>query len=90
MASISVVTAESVETYDAVIVKNRTVVCLRSDTNLARVLPLDEVESIDADADLVLTDIPESFFGGAEFGFVEVDRFPAIQRHLDELAQEVY
>lgn len=77
--------------FDAVLVQERTIVCLRGGEQ-ASVFPLDKVNHVDADPDLMLAgaEIPDSFFGGAEYGFVDVEQFPVIQRHLTEIEREEY
>jgi hypothetical protein len=53
----------------------------------ATVVPIARVERIDADADLLVIppELPEWFFGGGEYGFVEVTGFPDLKRHLEDL-----
>ena len=80
------------QAYDAVLVQEETVVCLRADPALASVVPLDKVNRVDGDPDQVLTgpEIPESFFGGARYGFVDVGAFPRIGEHLEAIERERY
>ena len=77
--------------FDAVLVRERTVVCLDG-TDSARVIPLDKVNHVDADPDLLLVEreLPESFYGGGEYGFVDLDIYPEVERHLEELDAEEY
>lgn len=92
------------QTFDAVLVREKAAVCVRvedeettandraeSDT-LVRIVPLDKVTHIDGDEDalLVETEIPESFYGGGEYGFVDIEKFPEIEAHLRDLAEETY
>lgn len=78
--------------FDAVLVQERTIVCLRTNPSLVRVIPLDKVNHIDSDPDLTLEEheIPESFFGGGEYGFVAVEKFPAIEAHLEDIDKQEY
>lgn len=80
------------QSFDAVLFRDELVVCVRVDEDLVRVVPLDKVNHVDADADLLLvdTEIPESFYGGADYGFVDTDQFPDIQTHLEDLSGETY
>lgn len=79
-------------TCDAALVQVRTVCCVNTDAGRATVVPLDRVERVDADPDLLFTppELPEWFFGGGRYGFVDIDRFPSIQRHLEDLSREKY
>lgn len=80
------------QAYDAVLVQEETVVCLRAQPAVASVVPLDKVNRVDGDPDQVLTgpEIPESFFGGARYGFVDVAAFPRIEEHLEAIERERY
>lgn len=92
------------QTFDAVLVRERTAVCVREDDEetaahgdtdndtLVRIVPLDKVNRVDCDEDALLvdTEIPESFYGGGEYGFVDTAVFPEIEAHLEELAEETY
>ncbi|WP_158059149.1 hypothetical protein [Halorussus halophilus] len=77
--------------FDAVLVRDRTVVCLDG-TDSVRAIPLDKVNHIDADPDTMLVEreIPESFYGGGEYGFVDLDTYPQVEQHLEELDAEEY
>ncbi|WP_247008246.1 hypothetical protein [Halorientalis litorea] len=89
------------QTFDAVLVRERAAVCVeRADEadrhddegTLVRIVPLDKVNHVDGDAETLLvdTEIPESFYGGGEYGFVDTAKFPEIESHLEELADETY
>ena len=77
--------------FDAVLVRERTVVCLDG-TDSVRVIPLDKVNHVDADPDLMLVEreIPESFYGGGDYGFVVLDEYPDLREHLEDLEAEEY
>jgi len=77
--------------FDAVLVRERTVVCLDGEET-ARVVPLDKVNHVEADPDAMLVEreLPDTFYGGGEYGFVDLDEYPQLQQHLDELAAEEY
>jgi hypothetical protein len=91
MGSISLVTSTEYEpqAFDAVLVRDPVAVCIRSDDDL-RLVPLDKVNHVDADPALLLTgaEIPDSFYGGAPFGFVDREKFPDIESHLADLEAE--
>lgn len=94
MGKVTLLTTSEYEAqeFDAVLVREETVVCVRTDDDLVRLVPLDKVNCVDGDPDTLLvdTEIPESFYGGGRCGFVEVDRFPDLREHLDELTDETY
>ncbi|WP_132058711.1 hypothetical protein [Halorussus amylolyticus] len=77
--------------FDAVLVRENAVVCLDG-TDELRVIPMEKVNHIDADPDsmLVEREIPETFYGGGEYGFVDIDEYPELQHHLDDLEAEQY
>ncbi|WP_137286242.1 hypothetical protein [Halorussus salinisoli] len=77
--------------FDAVLVRERSVVCLDG-TETARVVPLDKVNHVDADPETMLVEreLPESFYGGGEYGFVDLDEYPELEQHLEELDAEEY
>ena len=77
--------------FDAVLIQENAVVCLEAGER-ACVFPLGRVNHVDADPDLLLagTEIPDAFFGGGEYGFVKVEKFPELERHLDEIEREQY
>jgi hypothetical protein len=79
-------------TCDAALVQDRTICCVNTAADRASVVPIARVERIDADPDLLVTppELPEWFFGGGRYGFVNVDRFPSLQRHLEDLSSEKY
>lgn len=78
--------------FDAALVRERSVVCVRADEGLVRMVPLDKVNHVDGDRETMLVDeeIPDSFYGGADCGFVDPERFPEIESHLDDLGREAY
>lgn len=78
--------------FDAVLLRDDIVVCVRANEANMRLVPMDKVNHIDGDADKLLTDteIPESFYGGAECGFVDAEQFPEIEEHLAALSSEDY
>ncbi|WP_276302239.1 hypothetical protein [Halorussus lipolyticus] len=77
--------------FDAVLFRERTVVCLDG-TEEARVVPLAKVNHVDADPELMLVEneIPDTFYGGCEYGFVRVEEYPELQQHLEDLEAEAY
>jgi len=77
--------------FDGVLVQENAVVCLDAGENV-RVVPMDKVNHVDADPDLLLTgsEVPDSFFGGAEYAFVDVSKFDRLQEHLEDLQRENY
>ncbi|MFC7078871.1 hypothetical protein [Halorussus caseinilyticus] len=77
--------------FDAVLVRERSVVCLDG-TETVRVVPLNKVNHVDADPETMLVEreLPESFYGGGEYGFVDLDEYPELEQHLEELDAEEY
>ncbi len=94
MGSITLFTTSEYEpqAFDAVLFRDTLVVCVRADDELVRLVPLDKVNHVDGDAEdiLVETEIPESFYGGAEYGFADIEQFPDLQAHLEDLQGETY
>jgi len=92
MDSVSVLTQDAYDpmTFDAVLVREETVVCLHPhlesvdeeevalERNDARVVPLANVIHVDGDPETMVPGekISEDFFGGAEYGFVDFEQFP--------------
>jgi hypothetical protein len=74
--------------FEAVLVREDTVVCMHPDVDpddeetpgpdSVRVVPLEHVIHVDADPDLMVPDseIADSFYGGCEYGFLDLDAFP--------------
>ncbi|MFB6163648.1 MAG: hypothetical protein ABEJ31_00655 [Haloarculaceae archaeon] len=93
MGSITLLTTSEYEAqaFDAILVREPMVVCVRAGEDL-RLVPLDKVNHIEGDPDMLLgeTEIPESFHGGADYGFVDVEQFPEVANHLEELTGESY
>lgn len=77
--------------FDAVLVREDTVVCLDG-TETVRVVPLDKVNHVDADPETMLVEreLPDTFYGGGEFGFVDIEEYPELEQHLDDLEAEQY
>ena len=77
--------------FDAVLVRERTVVCLDGDET-ARVVPLGKLNHVDADPETMLVEreLPESFYGGGQYGFVRVEEYPELEQHLEALEAEEY
>lgn len=77
--------------FDAVLVRENAVVCLDG-TETIRVVPLAKVNHVDADPDsmLVEREIPDTFYGGGEYGFVNVEEYPELRQHLEDLEAEQY
>jgi len=94
MGAITLFTTSEYEaqSFDAVLFRESVVVCVHAESDDVRLVPLDKINHVDGPAESLLTDteIPESFYGGGEYGFVDIDQFPALQDHLDELAGEQY
>ncbi|WP_335999594.1 hypothetical protein [Halorientalis halophila] len=94
MGSITLFTTSEYEpqAFDAVLFRDDLVVCVRADEESVRLVPIDKVNHVDGDAEHVLvdTELPESFYGGAEYGFAAVEQFPALQAHLEDLRGEEY
>jgi hypothetical protein len=89
------------QTYEAVLVRENTIVCVTNEVNpedddfpnhdgMVRVIPLSNVNHVDADPDLLLsgTELPDWFYGGGNYGFVVVEEFPEIEDHLEDLQRE--
>lgn len=87
--------------FDAVLVRENTVVCVARDGDsdddttadrdgLVRVIPLQNLTNVDADPDLLLSgaELPDWFYGGGQYGFVEVEEFPEVEEHLSDLQRE--
>jgi hypothetical protein len=94
MGTVTLFTASEYEAqeFDAVLVRDAVVVCVRADDEDIRLVPMDKVNHLDGPADALYhdTEIPESFYGGADYGFIDVDQFPEIETHLEDLAGEQY
>lgn len=94
MGAITLFTAAEYEPqeFDAVLLRDPVAVCVRAETDEVRLVPVDKVNHVDGDAEHLLVDaeIPESFYGGSNYGFVDTEQFPEIQRHLAELTDETY
>ncbi|MDX1747855.1 MAG: hypothetical protein R3324_18125 [Halobacteriales archaeon] len=80
------------QAFDAVLVQEETVVGLQADPPQATVVPLTKVNRVDGDPATVLTGpaIPESFYGGARYGFVDLDAFPDVKEHVEAIDREKY
>lgn len=92
MDSVSVLTQDAYDpmTFDAVLVREDTVVCLHPHLDSvdeeeialegedARVVPLSNVIHVDGDPEMMVPGekIDEDFFGGAEYGFIDFEQFP--------------
>ncbi len=92
MPTVFAVDEYEAQEYDAVLVQENAVVCLNADPPLARVIPFQKVNHVDSDPELLLSDseVPDSFFGGAEYAFVDATKFERIQRHLEDIDKEQY
>ena len=77
--------------FDAVLFREQSIVCLDG-TDEVRVVPLTKVNHVDADPETMLVEreLPESFYGGGEYGFVDLDEYPELQEHLDDMEAEEY
>jgi hypothetical protein len=92
MDAVSVLTQDAYDpmTFDAVLVREETVVCLQPHLDSvdedeialegddARIVPLGNVIHVDGDPEMMVPGeaITEDFFGGAEYGFIDFERFP--------------
>lgn len=78
------------QSYDAVLVQDRTTVCVDADDGRVRVIPLSKVNHVDApDRTFVTgTELPEWFYGGGRYGFVDAAAFEEFEQHLEELERE--
>ncbi|PSQ18294.1 hypothetical protein BRD00_05360 [Halobacteriales archaeon QS_8_69_26] len=76
--------------FDAVLVRERTVLCIDDEEDRLRMIPLEKVNHVDAAPETMLSgrDVPESFYGGCECGFVETESFPDLQEHMAELDRD--
>ncbi|MFB6178187.1 MAG: hypothetical protein ABEI77_00505 [Halorientalis sp.] len=94
MGAITVFTTAEYEAqeFDAVLINERGVVCVRADDGAVRFVPMDKVNHIDGDTEHLLIDgeIPDSFYGGANRAFVDVEQFPEIEGHLNDRDAESY
>ncbi|EFW91556.1 hypothetical protein ZOD2009_13371 [Haladaptatus paucihalophilus DX253] len=92
MPTVFAVDEYEAQEYDAVLVQENAVVCLNADPGLVRVIPFQKVNHVDADPELHLSssEVPDSFFGGAEYAFVDVSKFDRIERHLEDIEREQY
>jgi len=99
--TITVLSADEYEPqpFDAVLVRENTVVCVATDVDddragdrddLARTIPLGKVNHVDAAPDQLLsgTELPDWFYGGGAYGFVAVEAFPELSAHLEDLHRE--
>lgn len=78
------------QTYHAVLVRGDTTVCVDAEDGRVRVIPLSKVNHVEAPEGTMVTgtELPEWFYGGGRYGFVEVERFPDIRQHLEDLERE--
>jgi hypothetical protein len=94
MESITLFTTSEYEaqSFDAILFREGSVVCVQADPGDVRVVPLDKVNHVDGDADSMLVDtqIPDSFYGGADLAFVDRAEFPEIETHLEDIRGEEY
>jgi len=94
MGAITLFTAAEYEPqeFDAVLLRDSVVVCIRAGTDEVRLVPMDTVNHVDGDAEhlLVDTEIPESFYGGSNYGFVDIEQFPDVREHLADLDDGSY
>jgi len=94
MGSITLFTTSEYEAqeFDAILVRDKLVVCVQAADEMMRLVPIDKVNHIDGDAEQFLadTEIPESFYGGADRGFVDIEQFPELESHLADLESEEY
>ncbi|WP_435181937.1 hypothetical protein [Halorussus sp. AFM4] len=77
--------------FDAVLFREQSIVCLDA-TDEVRVVPLNKVNHVDADPETMLVEreLPESFYGGGDYGFVRLEEYPELQQHLEDLEAEQY
>ena len=77
--------------FDAVLIRDNTVICLDG-TETVRTVPMDKVNHVDADPDTMVVEreLPDTFYGGGKYGFVQLDAYPELERHLEELEAEQY
>lgn len=78
------------QAYHAVLVQGRTTVCVDADDDRVRMIPLAKVNHVDApDGTFVTgTELPEWFYGGGRYGFVEDGVFPELEQHREDLERE--
>lgn len=90
--TVSAVDEYEPQQFDAVLVQDETIVGLDADPGLVTVIPLEHVNRVDGDPAQVLTgpEIPESFYGGARYAFIDVSKFPRIAEHLEAIERERY
>lgn len=86
--------------FDAVLVRDRTVVCVAREfegengaddqDGLIRAIPMEKVNHVDADPGTMLsgTEIPDWFYGGGQYGFADVEAFPDLEEHLEDIERE--
>lgn len=78
------------QSYHAVLVRGDTTVCVDAEEDRIRAIPLPKVNHVDApDGTMVSgTELPEWFYGGGRYGFVEDGQFPELEQHIEELERE--
>ena len=79
------------QSFDAVLFREAVVLCLNAD-ELVRVIPIDKVNHVDGDPDGMLVDdeLPRWFFGGGEYGFVDLSAFSDLAAHVSDLDSDTY
>jgi hypothetical protein len=78
------------QAYDAVLIQERTAVCVDAGDNRVRAIPLAKVNHVDAPERTFVTgtELPEWFYGGGRYGFVEAETFDEFERHREDLERE--
>ncbi len=89
--SVTVLATDEYEasTYDAALVREETVVCVTAGETI-RLVPLVNVVSVEGDPANHLhgPELPGWFYGGGEYGLVDLDAFPDLRDHVEGLERE--
>ncbi len=90
--SVSVLAVEEYEPteYDAALLRDEVVVCVDAGDGAVRLLPLGNVVSVEGDADDHLTgaELPGWFHGGGTDGIVDLEQFPDLAAHVEDLDRD--
>lgn len=76
--------------YHAALVREDVVVCVDADEGSVRLVPLDNVVGIEGEAGDHLSGpgLPEWFHGGGRYGLIDLDHFPDLRDHVDDLDRD--
>lgn len=73
--------------YDAAVVRDGVLVCVATADDTVRLVPLENVVSVEGDAESLLTgaELPGWFYGGGTQGLADLEQFPDLRDHVEGL-----